>query len=198
MNLFAQVEHAHQTVSHAWTTTNKAQIMAAAILTLRPKYSLEIGCWFGAGLVPMGIAHAHVGSGIAIGVDPYDPAASIVGQTPEHEDWWKNVANHEAAYEACKSHIMRFCPGHAKLHRVRSEEFEPPAGIGVLRIDGNHSDVAVKDVERYTPSCEKGAILFLDDLNWPKGGVIRAGELAREMGWVEMYDLDDGKVFRLQ
>jgi len=83
-----------------------------------------------------------------------------------------------------------------RLIRKRSDDFEPPMNIGVLRVDGNHGEQVLKDIERYAPRCTVGALLFLDDLNWSGGAVVRAAATLRQSGWVEIYRIDDGLVFQ--
>jgi hypothetical protein len=195
--LFSKVAFAVSAIPHGWTSPVKAQAMAAAIYALRPEISVEIGVYAGKGVVAMGLAHKEIGRGKVIGIDPYLPAASAEGQVkPEDKKFWSTL-DHQAIKQMCLETL-----GQHGLHEVvqiiskKSDDVTPPDNIGFLRVDGNHGEQALKDAMRFAPKCRIGAILHLDDIAWSGGGVAMAAEYLVETGWVELYPLDDGKVFQ--
>lgn len=196
-NLFDRIDAALTKISHGWTSSAEAHAMAAAVLALRPALSVEIGVYAGKGLVTLGMAHKEVGRGRVVGIDPYLPYASADGQlNPEDKVFWATL-DHEAIYRMCLENLGEF-----KLHdcvtltRAKSCDVKPPKDIGVLRVDGNHGEAAVSDVARYAPNVIIGGLLFLDDLNWTGGAVLRAAAKLRQDGWRELYRVDDGAVFQ--
>lgn len=197
MNLFTEVSEAVESIQHGWTSVTKAQTLAAAVLALRPEVSVEIGVFAGKGLVALGIAHKTVGRGIVYGIDPYTPNDSADGQVNEADKKFWSTLDHDSIYQMAQDNISRFgLQDCVRLIRKRSDDFEPPMNIGVLRIDGNHGEQVLKDIDRYAPRCAVGGLLFLDDLNWSGGAVMRAAAKLRESGWVESYRIDDGLAFQ--
>lgn len=197
MNLFTQIENAINGNPHGWTSVSKGQAMAAAILTLRPRYSVELGVYAGKGLVTLGLAHKEIGFGIAIGVDPYSAQVSAEGQlNPNDHKFWSTL-DHEMIYGWANAEVAKHGVGDfVKLIRKRSNEWTPPDGIGVLRIDANHGESVLTDVRLYCPKVERGGVLFLDDMDWTGGYVRQAAKILRDTGWRELYRIDDGAAFQ--
>jgi len=190
--LFKQIEDMLAQVQHGWTTPEKACIMASAVVALRPKFSVEIGVYAGKGLLTLGLAHKALGFGMAIGVDPYSSKASADGQVkPEDKEFWSKL-NHEAIFKMAQENLFKFSVQNtARIERKMSEQFDPPDGIGVLRIDGNHGEMVLADIRRYTPFVDRGGILFLDDLQWVGGSPKKALEKLVKSGWKHLYDFDE-------
>lgn len=179
-----------------WTDDAQAVAMATVILLNRVAISVEIGVWHGKGLVALALAHQQLGFGTAIGIDPYHAQHSIKGQVEQVDQEWWSKANHNVAEALARKHLKRLdLERWAIIHRMTSDEFDPPEGIGLLRIDGNHGEQVLKDIERYCPKCSTGAVLFLDDLDWSGGAVERA--LIRLLGsrsWRQIARVDKGAV----
>ena len=192
INLFQQVVASINGNPHGWTTPEKGCIMAATIVALRPRFSIEIGVYAGKGLVAMGLAHKAIGHGMTIGVDPYSATASVEGQVKaEDKDFWGKL-DHEAVFKLAQQNIFTHAVQNTcKIERCRSDKFDPPDGVGVLRIDGNHSEMALKDALRFSPFVVRGGILFLDDFDWSGGGVEKAFNALLSAGWKKIYELDE-------
>jgi hypothetical protein len=132
-------------------------------------------------------------------VDPWDPVASTEGQLPINAKWW-GKAPHEWAFNTFSARLVEFKVEHmVEVHRMRSSEFVPPAGIGLWHCDSNHGPGVVDDAKRYGPNVKLGGIAILDDFFWEGGHVQAAGEILEEMGFRPMYDIDTvsfGRVFQ--
>lgn len=184
-------------VRHGWCSPAKAHILAASVIALRPETTVEIGVWGGRSFIPMALAHKEIGRGVAIGIDPWNPEASAEGQVHElDKDYWRKI-DHQLVYEdfirAVNEIGIQNC---CRIERKRSDEVEPPKRIDILHIDGNHSDQAIKDVQRFAPNVRKGGLCFMDDIDWTGGGVRRAVARLQEMGFVQLYKVDEGACFQ--
>ena len=195
--LLKKISEALKTIGEGWTSPEKANCIAAMVVALRPRVSLEIGTWYGKGLVTLGLAHQFIGYGRAYGVDPYRAEESIKGQIhKDDQKYWGNV-NHEQAYQACLKHINDFgIQNTAKLIRQSSDEFQITERIGLLRVDGNHGPQALRDVRRYAPMVEYGGLIILDDLHWSGLAVEQAADWLKSNKWRQLYELEDGAVFQ--
>lgn len=197
MNIFDQIAEAVQSIQHGWTSVTQAHMLASAIIALRPETSIEIGVFAGKGLVAMGLAHREIGKGMVYGIDPYSNEASADGQVNEADQKFWGTLDHASIYNMAVDNINKFgIQNSVRLIRKTSDNFTPPPNIGVLRIDGNHGEQVVKDVSRYCPNVNMGGILFLDDLQWAGGAVMRAAAKLRETGWKEICRLDTGLVMQ--
>lgn len=190
MNLTDEINSALREIAHGWTTPNKAQILASAVVALRPEISIELGVWAGKGMISLALAHKHIGKGTVYGIDPYSAVESAKGQVSEADkNWWIKV-DHNAMYNAAASNINKFgCQNVCRLLRMKSDDFQSPSNVGVLIIDGNHGDQAVNDIKRYAPKVSVGGLMFLDDLNWAGGSVIKGIQLLPSIGFKELYQI---------
>lgn len=186
----------------AWTKLDKNQGLAAVIIALRPKIVVEIGVWEGGSMIPMLLALKHLGEGVGIAIDPWSAAASIEGQVDQANiDWWSNQRPHDMAYNKFVGRMQTLgLTNICKVLRKRSDEiraldlFEAresimESAIGLLHVDGNHSDAAISDVKRFAPYMPVGGVLVLDDVNWSGGAVQKAKQHAIEIGFRQMYEL---------
>lgn len=202
MNLFDKIKETNAQ-PHGWCTLEKAHTLANLILFTRPALAVEIGVWSGKSFLPIALACKEVG-GKAIGIDPYTAAASVEGQNKEHAEWWSETITPEA-YEWTYNHAIGQLKSMevdsiAELWRKRSDECEVPQGIGLLHVDGNHSDQALRDVQRFAPAAIVGGHVVLDDLTWDGGGVTKAAAWLLANGFEELFRVtakpNDWGVFR--
>lgn len=195
--LFQQIADEITNMPHGWCSIPKGQMLAAAVVALRPEISVEIGVYAGKSAFPIALAHKECGVGRLIAIDPWSATASQEGQVkPEDHKFWSGL-DHEMIYQTFWKNALRLNVAHIiQVVRKRSDDFTPPDNIGLLHIDGNHSDQAIRDVERFAPKCRMGALCFCDDISWSGGGVTRAIEKLRLSGWTQLYFLDTGAVFQ--
>lgn len=180
-----------------WCLPDKAGTLAALVIALRPALTIELGVWQGASLIPMALAHRAIGHGRIVAVDPWDAKASIEGQiNPEDVKWWGQV-DHEKAYQRFLAVLSEEgLSQYVEVVRMRSDEYMPPDNIGLWHADGNHSDQAVRDVQRFIPKMASGGIAVLDDYGWAGGGVRKACLALESAGWKELYALGTGGVWQ--
>lgn len=196
VDLFNRIERTIKDLG-GWTSIAKAHTFAAAILTLRPEVTVEIGVWCGRGSLAIALALKEVGRGIHYAIDPWSAAASVEGQThPADVDHW-GKADHEAAYNQFLFALTENGLNQiVKVVRSRSEQATVPGNIGLLVVDGNHGDAAITDVKRFAPNVKRGGLVFLDDLDWSTGSVRRAEAQLKAMGFLEMYRIENGAFFQ--
>jgi predicted O-methyltransferase YrrM len=192
-----------------WCSVEKAMALALMVVTQRPKVVCEIGVWAGASLLPMAIAAKALGTWIdpntdretkcrLVAIDPWSSDASVDGQIPVNANWWSK-APHEWAYTTFMERLERFgVKDIVEVVRMKSDHAPPPGNLGLLHIDGNHSDQAERDAARFVPNVRPGGIVVLDDINWDGGGPRRAADLIESMGFRPMYELGMGRVFQRQ
>lgn len=188
MNIFDRIETVHAS-TEGWCSWSKAQTLAAIVISTQPEISVEIGVFYGKSLLPVALAHQHIGKGRVIAIDPWSSIASVEGQiNPLDVDYWKRQEMHEVAFKAFSTKVYELgLQNVVRIERKTSNDFEPPAGIGLLSVDGNHGEQAIRDVERYAPKVKKGGFLVADDIEWTGGAVGKAISLLPGMGFQELY-----------
>lgn len=154
-----------------WCPLEKAQDLAMAVMVLRPEVVVELGVWAGRSLIPMAITCRELGKGTVFAVDPWSPVASVVGYDAANAKWW-GAADHEAIYRAFSQKVVALgLESVVTIHRQTSNEFQPPAKIDVLHVDGLHTEQALTDVKRFAPNVRFGGLVCIDDIGWTVDGI---------------------------
>lgn len=183
-------------IPHGWCSLEKAIQLAETIVENRMKIIVEIGVFGGRSMIPMALACKHQGFGKVIGIDPWEPRASVEGQEGENAKWWANL-DHNAIYaEFLRCVAVMGVADFVEIHRKRSDDFNPIGPIELLHVDGNHSDQALRDAERYATLVPVGGYTYLDDCLWEGGGVTKAMYAIQAMGFEKQYDRDTGAMFK--
>ena len=191
MNVLDDIQMVHERLQ-GWCSWLKAETLASIVVALRPKISVEIGVFGGRSLIPIAMAHRYINHGKVIGIDPWMARASVEGQLEADAKWWSDQKMHDDVYTG----FMRFRENlqlqqWIQVERKVSDEFDPMLGIGLLHVDGNHGEQAIKDVERFCPFVDFGGIVVVDDIGWGAGTVDRAIDLLPRMGFIEKYRVKD-------
>ena len=185
---------------HGWCTEGRATALAAAVLTLRPNVTVEIGVWGGRSFLPMALAHKEIGKGIVIGIDPWSPSESAAGQDGKNAEWWGSV-DHDLVRQDFFAKIHEFGLGNViQINRQTSDEFAAhwlaDITIDLLSLDGNHGEQAYKDACNFGPHIRIGGLAFLDDLAWEQGFVRKAEEYLLSHGFIRLYTMDTGAMYQ--
>ncbi len=152
-----------------WCSFEKAAVLIDAILKLQPETIVEIGVYGGKSLVPMAYALEILGKGHIYGIDPWEASESLKGiKNPSSEHFWGVYVDYEAVMQNLINKILQFNLQY-RITLIKSTSLGAPSieNIGILHIDGNHSDEASYiDVTKWTPLVKKGGLIILDDITW--------------------------------
>ena len=169
-----------------WCTVEKGCAIAGLVIAMRPETVVEIGTYAGRSFLPMLFALRANARGQAVGIDPYDARISSEEEYPGNSEWWASVDHGliEKKFHAIlrRLNVMQWC----RLYKSKSDSVEPMP-CGLLHIDGNHCETALRDAQRFGPKVNLGGIVVLDDIMWVGGSVLRAIDALEEMGFKECY-----------
>jgi len=180
-----------------WCSLNKATNLAAIVVAIRPKLSIEIGVYAGRSLIPLALAHKEVG-GMVVGIDPWTTDAAIEGYDDANREFWSKQGNLERVKKETYFWLQRFdLHPMTEIIEKKSDDVEPME-CQLLHVDGQHTDQAVRDVLRFTAPMKRGSFIIMDDVNWNNGGKFQVSDACnwiQKNGWNRVYDLDSGAVF---
>ena len=191
-----ETELNHPDHQDGWCSVEKANALVSTIMAIRPSLVVEVGIWSGKSLIPMALTLKKLNKGKLVGIDPWDNGASASGlKEGEDKDWWGKV-DHNRVFNVCQKWIASTqVEPYVEIHRCRSDEFkiEKLGLIDFFHCDGNHGEEAsVYDVTHYGSRVRRGGFLFMDDIGW----AVKATSLITQYGFVEVYQLDTGKMFQ--
>ena len=154
-----------------WTTPERGCEMAAAVYELGHPVAVSIGVFSGRSIIAMGFAMRQLTFGMVYGIDPYKVESATEGNGDEADkEWWAKKADLErmngyAANQIWAHNLDQWVTLIRNASQNVSQLFPQ---IGVLEIDGNHSEEAsCRDVELYLPRVVPGGYIFFDDTSWP-------------------------------
>lgn len=193
--VFAQIERVLPTLA-GWCAIPKATDLAATVMALRPNTVVEIGVFGGRSLIPMALACQAIGCGKVVAIDPWSQQASAEGYEGPNKEWWGGL-DHESVYQHFVSSVAALeLTGRVEILRAKSDDVEPPTVIDLLHVDGQHTDQALRDVERFSPKVRMGGFVFTDDDDWDGGGPAAACKRLLELGFVPLYKCGTGTAFQ--
>lgn len=196
LDLFVRISRVMERLD-GWCPESKGHSLAAAVVALRPEVSVEIGVWGGKSLIPMAMAHKHIGRGYVIAIDPWHPVESAKGQLHAGDVKFWGSADHEAVYGRFMQAV--YANDLEKIVRVErkpSDAVEPPQRIDLLSLDGNHGEQVIRDAQRFGLRVRQGGLIFMDDIDWTGGAVRQAMKNLVNAGFERLYDIGTGCVLQ--
>lgn len=182
-----------------WCSEEKAEAILNHIKITKPKLCVEIGVYGGKSLIPMAHGLKKNGSGLVIGIDPWELTECTRNYSSDHpvSQIWEKI-NLEEIYFSLKQKIELeqledFCL------LVRSTSIEAATeinSIDFLHIDGNHSELSTLiDVQLYFPKVKTKGYILLDDVLRPS--TMKAYSIVRDNSeLVHSYDKGNCLLFR--
>lgn len=178
--LLAQIESTQKLPG--WCTLYKANHMASLVMALRPHISIEAGIFGGRSFLPIALAHKFIGTGMAIGVEPWTKEAAAEGYVGENKQWWENAVNlAQIQSEFLKQLPLLGVQNVVKVVQMKFQDFTIPDRVGLFHLDNQHTPQSLKDVRRVAPKMVLGGAIVLDDLHWENGGKAAVLDAA---GWL--------------
>ena len=155
-----------------WLTPDRAIEMYDLVLEARPLTVVEIGVFAGRSLLAQALALKDNEYGKLYGIDPWKVEAALEGEEDKtNRDWWSCNVDLEQMHRLTMQAIWKYnLDEYAIIIRSASQHVAGlfPLGIGVLLIDGNHSQIAsCRDVSLFVPQVVEGGYVWMDDCDWP-------------------------------
>lgn len=185
---------------HGWCDATKAILLCEEIEMMDARLVVEIGVFAGRSLIPMAMMMRALGNGgKVVGIDPWSAQASTEGYTGQNAAWWSEVVNHDQIYGGfMRSLETEGVVGQVEIIRKKSDEVEPMQGIDLLHVDGQHTEQAIRDVDRFARNVRRGGICCMDDIDWSNDGkrdVARAADHLKAIGFSEKFPIGTGAMF---
>jgi predicted O-methyltransferase YrrM len=179
-----------------WCDVAKASQLASVALALRPNVVVEIGVFGGRSLFPMALACEFMQHGKVYAIDPWSKTASAEGYDGPNKEYWASL-DHDGihAHFVGTMNVLELSR-RVSVVRFKSDDVHPPETIDLLHIDGQHTDQAVRDAERFGSKVTRGGFCFTDDDEWDGGGPAAACKRLMEMGFVPRYKCGTGTAFQ--
>lgn len=161
--------HLIQEGAEGWCSEEKAQTFADLVLKVQPKVCVEIGVFGGASMIPVACALKCLGSGIIIGIDPWDNAECVkyldYGEDKEHIDWWSSVKLNFVYYHFLDKLILYELEDYCRILKMTSDRAVSEIGeIDILHIDGQRSqEQTLQDAKTYFPKVVPGGYIWVGD-----------------------------------
>ena len=185
----------------------KAEVMAGLVVHHNLRSAIDLGVYRGRSLLPLAAAFRWLGSGQAIGIDPYSAAAAL--QSDDHGMGevlvdWAQAQDWDGLYWGVQNLLVEEgLTSVARLIRERSEEAVHqfgPGTVDLVHIDGNHDgDAVADDLRLYRPLVRPGGFIVLDDASWASVRPVYEELRLRATLVTERYsDSDDFAVFQLE
>ncbi len=152
-----------------WCSKEKAINFIDLVLEVNPEVCVEVGVFGGSSLFPVASALKFLGSGVVIGIDPWDRIECLKNidpiRNPQNFEWWAKV-NLNYVYYLYTSMLQqhKLEPYCITLRTTSEKAIREIQTIDIVYIDGNHSQPSsLQDVTLYLPKVKAGGYIWLND-----------------------------------
>lgn len=178
-----------------WCTPEKGYDLALAIIKARASTICSIGVFYGSSLLPQALACKEQDHGTVYAIDPWSREAGTEGYDGKNAEWWGSL-DYENIYRTFLGHLKaQGVEQYVKVLRQKSDDVDVPDVIDFLEIDGQHTDQASRDVERFASRVRLHGFCFVDDISGWGGGPARAVQKLLTYGFVELFKRDTGAMY---
>ena len=154
---------------------------------------VEIGVYGGKSVLPVAIELKRNKKGIVYAIDPWKNEEAIKGYYGEDLHFWKTI-DLEKYFQIFKTGIKEYeLSDYVKIIRSTSDDAPLISNIDLLYIDGQHTDQALRDTEKYASQIKTGGYCLVDDIDW--GEVGKVPELLDEMGFELIHSLQNCYIY---
>lgn len=160
---------------HGWCPPEKAKELHDIVRTHQPTVCVEIGVFGGKSLIPMAEALRANAAGVVYGIDPWaqDAVQEAGAGGKDHSKWWSKIDLEAIFADFTQAVVDRGLSEQVNVMRMTAMQAAgsfAADSIGVLHIDGNHSEAtSVRDVRMWLPKVHPGGWIVMDDTgaSWP-------------------------------
>lgn len=159
---------------------------------------VEIGVYCGRSVLPVALELKRNKKGKVYAIDPWTKQDGIRGYTSTEDiNFWNNV-NYEEKYNFFKNVISDYDLDCVEIIRKTSNDAPQIQNINLLYIDGEHTDQALRDVEKYASQVTLNGYCLVDDLLDGKiwGKFDGVPQLLKTKGFKEVHRVDNTSVFK--
>lgn len=186
-----------------WCTLNKAGCIIDCLEdifeTKASPVCVEVGVYGGKSVLPALLQLKRFGSGVFHGIDPWSNEEATKGYEEAHYEFWKNI-NLEYIYDIFKFVVEdNNCKDYIKVHRMPSDDAPVIEDIDFLYIDGQHTEQALRDAEKYASQVNVGGYCIADDIveGWsPDSAIEKVPDLLVSMGFEVAKKVDMAVIFK--
>lgn len=181
-----------------WCCLNKAGCLIDYTKDICDRYdnpvTVEIGVYGGKSFMPVALELKRHQKGTAYAIDPWTAEEATKGYEGVHKDFWNQIPLDffkEMFYGLIDSYqLEKF----VQIFQKPSDNVEPPAEIHLLYIDGQHTDQALRDAERFATKVVSGGYCLVDDVKW--GEVEKVPSYLENIGFEPIHFVSGALVFQ--
>lgn len=188
-----------------WCTDEKALMIIDCIDEIQQKKEfpicVEIGIYTGQSCLPVLLALKEINRGIMYCVDPWENGEASKGyeNTGElggnHYTFWNKV-NFERVEKIWNRMIdENGLRNYAHMIRMTSDDIDPIQNIDYLHIDGQHTEQAIRDVDKFASCVNINGYCIVDDITWDST-MATVPDKMKEYGFEAIAPIGDGLLMK--
>jgi len=182
-----------------WCTLEKAYLMMDCVEEISKDIDnpvcVEIGVFGGKSLFPLASSLMELGKGVVHGIDPWTTEASLEGYEGPHHNYWKSIPFDEVYGRFIKGLDELNLHDYVNIIKQKSDDAPEIDNICFLHVDGQHTEQAVRDINKYGPKVIEGGYCIMDDVEWSDG--TREAVLSIEsLGFEKVLPIEGGLLYK--
>jgi hypothetical protein len=155
---------------------------------------IEIGVYGGKSILPVALELKRHDKGIVYGIDPWENEAASEGYTGDDLQFWSTI-DLNLYYNICLETINENDLNDVvSILRMKSNDAPEFDNIDFLYIDGQHTEQALLDAEKYASKIALDGYCIVDDVSW--GAVEKVPSYLKRIGFEQIHTVDNAIVFK--
>jgi predicted O-methyltransferase YrrM len=181
-----------------WCSLNKAGIiidyMEDVFSRVDNPVCVEIGIYGGMSALPVLLDMKRLKTGKFYAIDPWSNEEATKGYEEKHYDYWNNIdLNH--VYNIFDTMLKETgTEEYVEIIKKPSDEAPKIYSIDFLYIDGQHTDQAIRDANKYASQVKQDGYCIVDDVEW--GEVSQVPDAMVKMGFEALFRIDEAVIFK--
>ena len=182
-----------------WCTLEKAYLMMDCLKEISKDNDnpvcVEIGVFGGKSLFPLAASLSEMGKGVVHGIDPWTTEASLEGYEGPHHNYWKSVP-FNLVYDRFVEGLEKLgVNNYVNIIKEKSDDAPEIDNICFLHVDGQHTEQAVRDINKYGPKVIDNGYCIMDDVEW-SDGTRQAIVAIESLGFEKVRSIEGGLLYR--
>ncbi len=156
--------------------------------------AVEIGVYGGKSTFPMAMEFKRHGKGIVHAIDPWSNEEAIKGYDGVNANYWANIPLNDIYNIFLNTINETGTKNYIDIVRNTSDGAPNYGEIDFLYIDGQHTEQALKDAEKYATKVKINGYCYCDDVGW--GKVKALPYLMEDLGFMRIHVVDNCYMYK--
>ena len=159
---------------------------------------VEVGVFAGKSVMPVAMELKRHRRGRIIAIDPWTNDDATKDYNGINKDFWSNIDLNHVRHIFLSYVSNLSLDGYVEVRQETSDDTEVIRDIDYLYIDGQHTNQAIKDINKFASEVSQDGYCIIDDVDWITESISDSEvipNIMTSLGFVWIHRVDDAFVY---